>query len=212
MVSLAGKPQATYSITQQRTRIGRWPGNDIVLNSPSVSGAHAVLIQAASRLTIEDLGSKNGTFVAGSRVGRAELDDGGVVRIGEFTLTLVANRKAMAYEPTMMVRSSASASQAYLLRMHGDPVGETIALNKVVTTLGKAGVCVVTCIRRGDDYAVRFTDGQAQARLNGAVLTDVPVRLNAGDVLELADARLQFLVREAGLQGPAPADPLAGAL
>src|ERR1700712_3831995 len=87
MVSLEGKPLANYSITQQRTRIGRWPGNDIVLDSRSVSGAHAVLIQAGSRLEIEDLGSRNGTFVAGTRIGRMELDDGGVVGIGEYALT-----------------------------------------------------------------------------------------------------------------------------
>jgi hypothetical protein len=59
-------------------------------------------------------------------------------------------------------------------------------------------VCVVTCIRRGDEFAVRFTEGGTAARLNGAVLTDVPVRLNPGDVLEMEGGRLQFVLRGAG--------------
>jgi hypothetical protein len=198
MVSLDGKPQANYSINRQRTRIGRWNGNDIVLNSKSVSGAHAVLIQSGSRLEIEDLGSRNGTFVAGTRVGRMDLDDGGIVNIGDYTLTLVADRTAMAYEPTMLVRSSATAKKAYLQRLGGVPLGEAIELNKVVMTLGKPGECVVTFIRRGDDFAVRFTDGPAAPRLNGTTLTEAPVRLNAGDVLETDTGRLQFLWREAG--------------
>lgn len=197
MVSLAGKPQANYSINRQRTRIGRWGGNDIVLDSRSVSGAHAVLIQSGSRLEIEDLGSRNGTFVAGSRIGRMNLDDGGVVNIGDYTLTLVADRTAMAYEPTMLVRSSAVGRQAYLQRLGGVPLGEVVELNKVVMTVGKSGECVVTFIRRGDDFAVRFTDGPTAPRLNGTVLTEAPVRLNPGDVLETDTGRLQFLLREA---------------
>lgn len=196
MVSLAGKPQANYSITRQRTRIGRWNGNDIVLDCRSVSGAHAVLNQVGSRLEIEDLGSRNGTYVGDTRIGRMDLDDGGIVRIGDYTLTLVANRQAMAYEPTMLVRPGAIGRQAYLQRLGGTPVGEVIELNKVVSTLGRPGECIVTFIRRGDDFAVRFTDGPTAPRLNGTMLTATPVRLAPGDVLDTDTGRLQFLLRE----------------
>jgi hypothetical protein len=198
MVSLGGKPHTSYSIVKQRTRIGRWAENDIVLKSWSVSGSHAVLIMEGSKLSIEDLGSRNGTFVADARIARMDLADGAVVRIGDYTLTLVADRAAMAYEPTMMVRSTPGAQHAYLLRISGSPLGETIELNKVVMTLGKPGVCVVTCIRRLDAFAVRFTDGAVPARLNGIMLTDAPVRLNPGDVLEMDSDRLRFLIREPG--------------
>jgi hypothetical protein len=198
MVSLRGKPHARYPIIKQRTQIGRSSENDIVLNSWSVSASHAVLVLDGSKVAIEDLGSKNGTFVAGSRIARVELDDGAVVRVGEYTLTLVADRAAMAYEPTMMVRPTPSAQQAYLLRISGSSVGEVVELDKVVTTLGTPGVCLVMCIRRLDEFAVRFIDGGNAARLNGIVLSDAPVRLNAGDVLEMENGRLRFLIRQAG--------------
>jgi hypothetical protein len=196
VVSLAGKPQAAYAISRPRTRIGRWVGNDIVLNSRDVSGAHAIVLQSGARLQIEDLGSSNGTFLGDTRIGRVDLEDGSVVSIGDYALKVVADRTAMAYEPTMLVRSSAAGRKAYLQRLGGAHPGEVIELTKVVSTIGKPGECMVTFIRRGDEFAVRFTAGPAP-RLNGAVLAETPVRLNAGDVLETDTGRLQFLMDEA---------------
>lgn len=196
MVSLRGKPHAKYSLTQERTRIGRSSANDIVLSSWRISGTHAVLIQDGSRLVIEDLGSRNGTFVAGARIQRAELDDGSVVQIADFKLTIVALRAAKAYEPTLFVRPNPNTRRAYLQRLNGLPGEPVTALNKVVTVVGTPGVCVVTVIRRADEFAVRFTEGGTPARLNGTALSETPVRLQAGDVLEMESDHLQFLMRD----------------
>jgi hypothetical protein len=203
VVSLAGKPQSTNAITRPCTRIGRAPGNDIVLAASTVSSTHAVITLSGTKLAIEDLESSNGTFVDRRRITRADLEDGSIVSIGNYTLKLVADRRAMAYEPTMLVRSSAVARTAYLQRLDGPLRGECVELNKVVSTLGKPGECMVTFIRRGDDFAVRFTDGRRAPRLNGDVLGDTPVRLNAGDVLETDSGHLQFLLE-------VPNVPLAG--
>ena len=127
VVSLAGKPHATYAINRPRTCIGRSVKNDIVLDGRTVSSAHAMLVQLGDKLAIEDLGSSNGTFLGRTRIERADLEDGSMVSIGEFTLKLVAHRAAMAYEPTMMVRPSASARKAYLQRLGGTSAGEVIA-------------------------------------------------------------------------------------
>ncbi|MFM8538945.1 MAG: FHA domain-containing protein, partial [Planctomycetaceae bacterium] len=43
--------------------IGRAPGNDIVLRAPGVSARHARVLVDSGRLVLEDLGSRNGTFV-----------------------------------------------------------------------------------------------------------------------------------------------------
>jgi len=55
--------------------IGRAPGNDIVLASPGVSARHARVIVEPGRLVLEDLGSRNGTFVGAppERIERAEI-------------------------------------------------------------------------------------------------------------------------------------------
>lgn len=197
VVSTAGKPQVTYAITRPHTRIGRSIGNDIVLESRTVSSAHAMLIQSGSRLAIADLGSSNGTYLGRKRIDRAELEDGSMVLIGDHVLKLVAHRTAMAYEPTMMVRAGAMGRKAYLQRLGGSRQGEVIALTKVVSTIGRPGEGMVTFIRRGDDFAVRFVGGPTTPRLNGAFLAEAPVRLQAGDVLDTDMGRLQFLLDEA---------------
>jgi pSer/pThr/pTyr-binding forkhead associated (FHA) protein len=53
---------------------------------------------AASALTIEDLGSKNGTLVRGVRIATpTRLEAGDVIQIGSFTLSLSLD---MGLEPT----------------------------------------------------------------------------------------------------------------
>ena len=48
--------------------LGRDPDAEIFLNSAGVSRRHARITISAGRATIEDLGSKNGTFVGDQRV------------------------------------------------------------------------------------------------------------------------------------------------
>ena len=194
MISRKGKPVSKYPLVQRETRIGRRSGNEIVLGSWSVSGSHAVLVQDGSNVVVEDLGSRNGTFVDGHRVTRSPLGHASVVRIADFALTLMAPRMAMAYEPTLIVRTGSSGKPAQFQYLDGSAAGQTLTLSEVLTALGAPAVCEVTCIRRAGDYAVRFSQGPIQARLNGAVLGDVPVRLYDGDVLELGSDRLRFQV------------------
>jgi DNA-binding winged helix-turn-helix (wHTH) protein len=69
--------------------IGRDPDAEIFLNSAGVSRRHARIGISAGRATIEDLGSKNGTFVGDQRVdGRQPLVDGDVIGVGSVRLTL----------------------------------------------------------------------------------------------------------------------------
>jgi pSer/pThr/pTyr-binding forkhead associated (FHA) protein len=51
-------------------RLGRLPGNDIVINSPFLSGQHARIYTEAGSHWIEDLGSRNGTRVDGVAISR----------------------------------------------------------------------------------------------------------------------------------------------
>jgi DNA-binding winged helix-turn-helix (wHTH) protein len=69
--------------------LGRDPDVEIFLNSPGVSRRHALIRVAAGQAAIEDLGSKNGTFVGDQRVdGSSTLCDGDVIRIGSVKLTV----------------------------------------------------------------------------------------------------------------------------
>jgi DNA-binding winged helix-turn-helix (wHTH) protein len=68
--------------------IGRDPDAEIFLDSAGVSRRHARIGIATGRATVEDLGSKNGTFVGEQRVeGQRALDDGDIIGIGSVKLT-----------------------------------------------------------------------------------------------------------------------------
>jgi len=66
----------------RRTRIGRGPDNEVVLDTKHVSRYHAVLLAGPAHTSIEDLNSTNGVFVNGKRVSRQALKDGDRVTIG----------------------------------------------------------------------------------------------------------------------------------
>lgn len=73
-----------------RFSIGRTAGNDLVVESPYVSRQHAILVPDGEGYHLQDLGSKNGTWVNGVRLGAAgrRLADGDVIALGNAQVTL----------------------------------------------------------------------------------------------------------------------------
>lgn len=70
--------------------IGRDPHDAIVIHASEVSRHHARLTVAGAAVTLEDLGSKNGTFVGTQRVtGPTEVKPGDEILIGTTKLRLV---------------------------------------------------------------------------------------------------------------------------
>jgi hypothetical protein len=67
--------------------LGRSRRCDYVLDQPSVSRCHAMLLRADAGWTLFDLGSTNGTRVNGWRVERALLKGGDEVELGGARLT-----------------------------------------------------------------------------------------------------------------------------
>lgn len=62
--------------------VGREPGCDVLLASPTVSRRHAVLAPDGEGWLLRDLGSGNGTFLDGRRVDEARLPAGVAIRFG----------------------------------------------------------------------------------------------------------------------------------
>ncbi|MGV0816204.1 BTAD domain-containing putative transcriptional regulator [Mycolicibacterium boenickei] len=76
-------------LTTGSTRIGRSPGNDIVLSDPKVSRHHAAIVHTDLGFRIIDLRSANGIFVGDQRIGASSpLTHGDEIRIGESTFIL----------------------------------------------------------------------------------------------------------------------------
>lgn len=71
--------------------IGRDPDAALWIDHPSVSRRHARVVVAESRVTLEDLGSKNGTLLDGKRInGPRLLTDGDEIQIGRQTMVFRA--------------------------------------------------------------------------------------------------------------------------
>lgn len=82
-----GTPVQEISLDAGERIVGRFRECDIILPSESVSRRHARLFVERDGLFIEDLNSANGVFVNGVRIReRASLEDGAMVRIGDYTL------------------------------------------------------------------------------------------------------------------------------
>lgn len=77
------EPCAVLPVAQDRFVIGRRPGLDLTLRSPYVSARHLELNCRGGRLFAVDLSSRNGVFVNGERVRRAEVGHGDEIRIGD---------------------------------------------------------------------------------------------------------------------------------
>jgi predicted nucleic acid-binding Zn-ribbon protein len=69
-------------VLSRRTRIGRGPDNELVLDTKHISRYHAVLLAGPVHTSIEDLNSTNGVFVNGKRIARQVLKDGDRVTVG----------------------------------------------------------------------------------------------------------------------------------
>ncbi|MGW4631694.1 FHA domain-containing protein [Nocardia sp. NPDC004415] len=98
--------------------IGRTSDNQIVVNDPLASRRHARLVSSAEGLTIEDLGSANGTFVNGHRQQRTVLRERDIVTIGN--IDFVVNQGALTHRQKPVAELG--------LTVHG--VGFTVEGNK----------------------------------------------------------------------------------
>lgn len=68
-------------------KIGRGSQNDVVINDPVVSTSHAVItVSDFGEVSIEDLGSKNGTYVDGKRVQKTVLSSASTVLLGNHSI------------------------------------------------------------------------------------------------------------------------------
>ena len=84
--------------------VGRSGDCDITLPSSKVSRQHARFSAADGRVTVEDLGSSNGTRLNGRAIGSAQaLMDGDRVIIDAFTLTVAISEPSSGDDATVIV-------------------------------------------------------------------------------------------------------------
>jgi len=112
ILSMDGLVLKEFSLTKERTTIGRKPHNDIQIDNLAVSGEHAVIVTILADSFLEDLGSTNGTLVNGQSVKKHFLQNNDVIELGKYKLKYMHEAtagpvKAADFEKTMVLRPGA---------------------------------------------------------------------------------------------------------
>ena len=82
VISGAESEPRTVSLVESEYLVGRHRDNSIQITDLGVSGFHARIFRSADGYAIEDLKSRNGIWVNGTRVFHATLQNGDTVRLG----------------------------------------------------------------------------------------------------------------------------------
>ena len=79
---------ARFLLDRDVTTVGRHPSSDIFLDDITVSRRHAEFRREGGTLWVHDVGSLNGTYVAGRRAEDQQLATGDEVQVGKFRLVV----------------------------------------------------------------------------------------------------------------------------
>ncbi len=116
ILSLDGQVIKEFTLTKERSTIGRKPHNDIQIDNLAVSGEHAIIMTILNDSFLEDLGSTNGTLVNGQPVKKHFLQNNDVVEIGKYKLKYVneapATMSQVEFEKTMVLRAPVAGTKA----------------------------------------------------------------------------------------------------
>jgi pSer/pThr/pTyr-binding forkhead associated (FHA) protein len=77
------------------TRIGRSITAAVELDDITISRRHALIVRGEGQTVLLDDGSRNGVFLNGVRVNRAELADGDTIRLGRTELRYAASAREL---------------------------------------------------------------------------------------------------------------------
>lgn len=113
ILTLDGVMLKEYTLTKERTTIGRKAHNDIPIDNLAVSGEHAAIVTILNDSFLEDLGSTNGTLVNGQPIKKHFLQNGDVIEIGKYKLKYIneatSTTTAADFEKTMVLRAPPKA-------------------------------------------------------------------------------------------------------
>ncbi|MCB9614173.1 MAG: FHA domain-containing protein [Sandaracinus sp.] len=103
----------SYDFDQPVVRLGRMPDSDVVFDAHAdldASGRHAEIRREGDAWVLVDVGSRNGTFVAGQRINRHVLRDGDEVECGPGGPRLRVELKSRSAEPVPVRPNAATVA------------------------------------------------------------------------------------------------------
>jgi len=218
---------ATYELDDEELTIGRTPNNNIVIDNPGVSSTHARIFKEGDNYIIEDLGSKNGTFLKENRIERHQLDYGDVISVFKHQLQFVPfvgndapmadtaaqggviNQSATLVMDRSQLKSAAAREQTYELIVTGDSGRvRNIALDKHSYCIGKSDDCFIHTsgflapaisakLMRQASGYLLVPEKANEVKVNGQVIADT-CKLDDGDNIDIRKIRILYQVKKSG--------------
>ena len=89
----------TIELTTRPRVIGRSTNSDIIIEDPTVSRRHALIIETPRGVALRDLHSRNGTYVNDRRIGSKErlLKNGDRIRLAASKISLVVRQEEASH-------------------------------------------------------------------------------------------------------------------
>jgi pSer/pThr/pTyr-binding forkhead associated (FHA) protein len=210
-------------LDKDRVSVGRDAHNHVVVDDPSVGGEHAEIMPFGNDHILQDLRSAGGTYVNGKLVDRHILQHGEVIELGSFYLRYLNPRvsSAIDLERTMLIaglqgagdaasngsRAPGAEPRALAARsskirfptgrikgVEGTDAGRVVELDRVVTLLGDRRDRLAVLTRRPQGYFITHVVGRRHPRVNGQSIGKDARLLQRGDVIEVADEKVEFLL------------------
>ncbi|CAK0779448.1 hypothetical protein CCP4SC76_6900007 [Gammaproteobacteria bacterium] len=100
VLKFKGVVRQEYPLDNPIVIIGRSPTHGIFIDNLAVSRNHARITHSEDHYTIEDLNSRNGTYVNGIGIESRDLKNGDLIRIGKHVLEFFAKGEAVMIEGT----------------------------------------------------------------------------------------------------------------
>jgi len=112
----------SYPLRSSEVKIGKSPENDVVIDHPTVSRTHLVVVRQRDRFLVRDLDSTNGTFIDGAQIKEGYLRPGVLLEVGDVQLR---------FQPTVAPLEIEAAQEGRL----GDLVGKSLAMRQIFALL-----------------------------------------------------------------------------
>ena len=179
----AGSPDQTRIVL-----IGRAAGNDLVLRQPSVSARHARVLVGPDGVWIEDLGSRNGTFVGTPprRVERERITLHDPLVFGDAALPATALGDFLERTQPRPADEGVIHLDDAALVTFGRSAGASVALDQPLVSALHASVAVDrgrVVVRDLGSTAGTFVDGRRIER---------PVEIGPGTLVQVGDQRYRL--------------------
>ncbi|MFH1709219.1 MAG: FHA domain-containing protein [Planctomycetota bacterium] len=190
-----------YTLPEGITVVGRGEDADIRIDSTKLSRLHARFTVGGASIEIEDLDSKNGTFVNGARItAKRALVQGDAVRFADLECAVVFPGTPAAPAATPAPVTPAPAATASPRPRSTAQSGETV--KRIASAAIIIGILVAGYMWYANYEPQGLKDARAlitdmQARVDGAVVTDdMALNTEALAVLRDCAARLRSVPRE----------------